>query len=93
MVKMFSLYPLWKDLFSGIDSGVNYPLTQLFNEDQKLDLNEALVLRNQKGVDKHRDLYLKVIKKNVVHEYCIPFPLSKIATIPIVIVSPLNISE
>ena len=90
---MFSLYPLWKYLFSGIDSGVNYPLTQLFNEDQKLDLNEALVLRNQKGVDKHRDLYLKLIKKNDVHEYCLPFHLSKIATIPIVIVSPLNISE
>ena len=82
MVKMFSLYPLWKDLFSGIDSGVNYPLTQLFNEDQKLDLNEALVLRNQKGVDKHRDLYLKLIKKKmlfmniVFHSLCPRLQLS-----------------
>ena len=93
LVKIFGLHPLWKDLSSGIESGFNYPLTPLSNEDRKLDLQEALVFGNHKGVDKHREFYLTLINKDVVHGYCLPFPLSKISTIPGAIVPPLNIAE
>ena len=48
LVKIFGLHLLWQDLFSGIESGFNYPLTPLSNEDRKLDLQEALVFGNTK---------------------------------------------
>ena len=76
LIKIFGLHPLWKDLSSGIESGFNYPLTPLSNEDRKLDLQEALVFGNHKGVDKHREFYLNLINKDVIHGYCLPFPLS-----------------
>ena len=90
---VFSHHPLWKDLSSGIKSGFNYPLTPFSNTDQKLDFQETLIFSNHKGVDKHRDFYLNFIKKDVVHGYCLPFPLSTIKSIPGAIVSPLNIAE
>ena len=69
--------------------------TPLSNEDHKLDLNEALVFGNHKGVDKHREFYLNLINKDVVHRYCVRFPLKllRISSIPGVIVYPLNISK
>ena len=93
LIKMFGLHPLWKDLSSGIDSGFTYPLTLLSNEDRKLYLNEALVFGNHKGVKKYRESYLNLINKDVVHGYCLPFPLSKVSYIPGTIFSPLNIEE
>ena len=91
--KVFRHHPLWSDLSSGIKSGFNYPLTPLSNADRKLDLQEALIFGNHTGVDKHRDFYLNLIKKDVVHGYCLPFPLSMIKSIPGAIISPLNIAE
>ena len=44
-------------------------------------------------MDKHRDFYLNLIKKDIVHGYRLPFPLSTIKSIPGAIVSPLNIAE
>ena len=44
-------------------------------------------------MDTQRDSYLNLIKKDVVHGYCLPFPLSTIKRIPGTIVSPLNIAE
>ena len=44
-------------------------------------------------MDKHRDFYLNLIKKDVIHGYCLPFPLSAIKSIPGAIVSPLKIAE
>ena len=92
-IKIFGLNPLWKDLFSEIDSGFNYPLISFSNEERKLDLIEPLVFGNHKGVGKHREFYLNLINKDVVHRYCLPFPLSKVSTIPGEIVSSLNITE
>ena len=76
--KVFSHHPLWKELSSGIKSGFNYPLTPLSNTDRKLDLQEALIFGNHKGVDKYRDFYLNLIKKDVVHGCYLPFTLSTI---------------
>ena len=90
---VFGLHPLWKDLSSGIKTGFNYPLTSLSKRDRKLDLHEALIFGNHKGVDKHRDFYLNLIKKNVTHGYCLPFPLFMINYILDAIFSPLNIAE
>ena len=90
---VFSHHPLWKDLYSGVKSGFNYPLIPLSNTDQKLDLQEALIFGNHKGVDKYRDFYLNLIKKDVVHGCYLPFTLSTIKSIPGAIVSPLNIAK
>ena len=91
--KNFRHHPLWSDRSSGIKSGFNYPLTPLSNTDRKLDLQEVFIFGNHTGVDKHRDFYLNLIQKDVVHGYCLPFPLSTIKSIPGAIVSPLNIAE
>ena len=91
--KVFGHYSLWKYLSSGIRSDFNYPPISLSNTDRKLDLQDTLIFGNQKGVDKHRDYYLNLTKKDVVHSYCLPFPLSMIKRIPGAIISPLNIAE
>ena len=44
-------------------------------------------------MDKNRDFYLNLIKKDVVHGYCLLFPLSTIKRISGVIVFPLNITK
>ena len=90
---VFGFHLLWQGLSTGIKSGFNYPLIPLSNKDRKLDLKEALVFGNHKGVKKNRAFYLNLIKKDVVHGYCLPFFLSMIYSIPGAIISPLNIAE
>ena len=63
--KVFGLHPHWKDLSLGIKSAFNYPLTSISSKDRKLDLHEAIIYGNHKGVDKHRDVYLNLIRKDL----------------------------
>ena len=72
---------------------MNFPLSPLSKEMRKKDLLEALSFGNHKGVTKHKKIFEKLIKKDIIHGYALPIPLNKVTEIENALMAPLNIAE
>jgi hypothetical protein len=55
------------------------------------DVQEAIIFGNHKGAVEQQDLLIKLVKDNVTRGFALPLPLNKIASIPGVLLAPLNI--
>jgi hypothetical protein len=58
---------------------------------KRKDVEEAIIFGNHKGAVKQQDLIIKLVKDDVTRGFALPLPLNKIASIPGVLLAPLNI--
>jgi hypothetical protein len=70
--------------------GSSWPLAPLDEPEQEKDFQEAIIFGNHKGAVKQQDLLIK-LKDNVTQGFTLLLPLNKIASIPGILLAPLNI--
>jgi hypothetical protein len=71
--------------------GSSWPLAPLDETEREKDVEEAIIFGNHKGAEKQQDLLIKLAKDNMTQGFALPLPLDKIASIPGVLLAPLNI--
>ncbi len=87
---IFENHPSWSRM-KKILTHRKWPLQPLNEEDRMKDVEDALIFGNHKGANKQQDLLEKLVTDDVTRGFAIPFPLSKIARIPGILLAPLNI--
>jgi hypothetical protein len=55
-------------------------------------VKEALQFGNHKGADQQHDLFKKLVEDDVDQGFALPLPLDKIASVPGVLLAPLNVN-
>ena len=93
LVKLFGLHPCWPRMESILTQGSLWPLEDLPEDLRAQDLKDALALGNHKGAEKHPSLLRRLVEKDVVHGYGLPFPLNKIQDLPGTVIAPMNIAS
>jgi hypothetical protein len=62
-------------------NGSKWPLTEISEDDQAKDLQEALTLGSHKGASSKPALLKKLISKDVKYGYSLPIPLDNVTKI------------
>lgn len=85
------LHPLWPRWEAILSHGSRWPLEELSKEDQVKVLADAFTFGNHKGAFTKPVLLRNLISKDVKYGYSLPIPLSHVASIPGLVMAPLNI--
>jgi hypothetical protein len=88
---IFENHPSRNQMRSVLTFGSSWPLAPLDEMEREKDVEEAIIFGNHKGAVKQQDLLIKLVNDNVTRGFAIPLPLNKIASIPGVLLAPLNI--
>ncbi len=71
--------------------GSSWPLAPLDEPEREKKFQEVIIFGNHKGAVKQHDLPIKLVKDDVTRGFALPLPLNKIALIPGILLTPLNI--
>jgi hypothetical protein len=74
-----------------LSDGPKWPLSPLDDQNQLLDIDNALAFGNHKGADQQPELLLKLVREDVDRGFALPLPLNQTKTIPGILLAPLNI--
>jgi hypothetical protein len=88
---IFENHTSWNRTRSVLTFGSSWPLAPLDEMEREKDVEEAIIFGNHKGTVKQQDLLIKLVKDDVTQGFALPLPLNKIASIPGVLLAPLNI--
>ena len=89
--RIYHLHPKWNSMVPILCKGSKWPLETLSEKSRLEDLREAIEFGNHKGAKVESNLLTELVKKDVKFGYAIPFPLSKVTSIPGVVMAPMNI--
>ncbi len=88
---IFENHLSWNRMRSVLTFEPSWPLAPLDETEREKDVEEAIIFGSHKGAVKQQDLLIKLVKDNVTQGFALPLPLDKIASIPRVLLAPLNI--
>ena len=78
---------------SFLDNGSDWPFAELDAASKATDLAEALEFGNHKGATNNTELLEKLVSKDVIYDYSLPVPLTKLSCIPGALMVPMNIMK
>jgi hypothetical protein len=73
--------------------GSSWPLAHLDEMEREKDVEEAIIFGNHNGAVNQQDLLIKLVKDDVTRGFALPLPLDKIASIPGILLAPLNMAQ
>jgi hypothetical protein len=73
--------------------GSKWPLAEISKNEQQQDLVNSLTFRNHKGALQKPVILKKLIAKDIKYGYSLPVPLSRVQSIPGLVMAPMNIME
>ncbi len=88
---IFEKHSSWNRMRSVLTFRSSWPIAPLDKMEREKDVEEAIIFGNHKGAVKQQDLLIKLVKDNVTRGFALPLPLDKIASIPGILLAPLNI--
>ena len=88
---LFHYHPLWPRARTSLLHGVEFPLTNLPNEQRKTELSLALRRGNHQSVKQHQAAVQTLLKREVSNGWQLPLPRHLIASLPGVTVAPLGL--
>ncbi len=91
LVPLFKHHPSWNKMKAVLSHGSVWPLASLSKDERIKDVKEALKFGNQKGTEQQQDLLKKLVKDDVGWGFALLFPLHNIASVPGILLAPLNI--
>jgi hypothetical protein len=86
-------HPNWLAFKRLLESGLDWPIAEISEEDWKWDIKEALTFGNHKGAMTNYNLLCELINDDVTHRFSLPLPMSKIHLLPNILIAPMNIVE
>jgi hypothetical protein len=89
--KIFRFHPLWQHMRAILTNGSKWLLVEISGDNQKTDLNNALLFGNHNGASAKPNLYQKLIKKDKKYKYSLPIPLASTTSNPELEIAPMNI--